>query len=628
MLDFPRWKYLLVAVLLLAALLFALPNFFGEDPALQVVRRNHEAMDASAQQAVGNLLRERSVTTLGAYVDAGRLIVPFRAVPEQLKARDAVNEALGADYLSALTNAPRAPAFLRALGLRPMPLGLDLRGGLYLLYQVDVNGAVGQLLESYEQGFRHTLVAANLKFTDVTTTHSGAAAAAALGADGLRITLPADGDAAAVRAALAQANSDLTFKVSSTTTGPAVDMTLTPAQIRTRQDYAIEQNITTLRNRVNELGVSEPIVQRQGLDRVNVQLPGVQNSAEVKDILGKVATLEFRLADTVNNAFDAQQRGLVPLGSKLYKDKSGRPVLLKREVIVTGDQLTNALSAASTEGPAVSVTLDGRGGDSMLRTTRANVGKPMAVVYIEKSRQTVEENGRKVQRDVTDQKVISVATIRGVFSNKFQITGLTAGESRDLALLLRAGSLAAPIYIVEERAIGPSLGQDNIDKGVRALIIGMAAVFVFMALYYHAFGLVANAVLLMNVVMLTALLSILRASLSLPGIAGIILTVGIAVDANVLIYERIREELRNGVTPQAAIRAGFDKAFSAIADSNVTALIAGLVLWVVGSGPIRGFAIVLVLGIATSMFTSLLGSRALITLLYGGRRKVARLSIG
>ena len=628
MLDFPRWKYVLVTVLLLAALVFALPNFFGEDPALQVVRRNHEPMDASAQQIVEDLLRERAVVTAGAYLDAGRLIVPFSAVPEQLKARDAVNETLGADYLSALTRAPRAPAFLRWLGLRPMPLGLDLRGGLYLLYQVDVNGAVSQLLESYEQGFRRTLVAGNLEFGDIATLHSDSTAAAGLAADGLRVTLPAAADAGAVRAALARANSDLTFTVSSTATGPAVDMTLSATQIRTRQDYAIEQNITTLRNRVNELGVSEPIVQRQGLDRVNVQLPGVQNSAEVKDILGKVATLEFRLADTTNNAFQAQQSGLAPLGSKLYKDKDGRPVLLRRELIVTGDQLTNAVSAASTDGPAVSVTLDGRGGDAMLRTTRANVGKPMAVVYIEKSRQSVVENGQKVQRDVTEQRVISVATIRGVFSNQFQITGLMAGEARDLALLLRAGSLAAPIYIVEERAIGPSLGQDNIDKGVRALIIGMLALFAFMALYYRAFGLVANLVLIMNVIMLTALLSILRASLSLPGIAGIILTVGMAVDANVLIYERIREELRNGVSPQAAIRAGFDKAFSAIADSNVTTLIAGLVLWVVGTGPVRGFAIVLTLGIGTSMFTSLLGSRALLTLFYGGRRRVAKLSIG
>jgi preprotein translocase subunit SecD len=405
-------------------------------------------------------------------------------------------------------------------------------------------------------------------------------------------------------------------------------MLLTPAQIKSREDYALEQNRTTLTNRVNELGVSEPIVQRQGLDRINVQLPGVQNSAEVKDLLGKVATLELRLADTQNNALQAEQSGHAPLGTKLYKREDGSPILLKREVIVTGDELTSATSATSTEGPAVSIKLDARGAESMLRTTRLNVGKPMAVVYIEKSRRQVEVNGQKVDRDTSSEKVINVATIRGVFGPQFQVTGLTSGEARDLSLMLRSGSLAAPIEVVEERAIGPSLGQDNIVKGVRALEIGMLAVFVFMAVYYHAFGLVADAVLLANVILLTALLSMLRASLSLPGIAGIILTVGIAVDANVLIYERIREELRNGVSPQAAIRAGFDKAFSAIADSNVTALIAGLALWVIGTGAIRGFAIVLTLGIATSMFTSLLGSRALITLMYGGRRKVARLSIG
>jgi preprotein translocase subunit SecD len=341
-----------------------------------------------------------------------------------------------------------------------------------------------------------------------------------------------------------------------------------------------------------------------------------------------VATLELRLADTANNAYQAQQSGRAPLGTKLYKREDGSPILLKREVIVTGDELTSATSTAGTEGPEVQIKLDARGADSMLRTTRLNVGKPMAVVYIEKTRRQVEVNGQKVDREATSEKVINVATIRGVFGPQFVVTGLSAGEARDLALLLRSGSLAAPIEVVEERAIGPSLGRDNIDKGVRALEIGMLAVFVFMALYYHAFGLVADAVLLANVILLTALLSMLRASLSLPGIAGIILTVGMAVDANVLIYERIREELRNGVSPQAAIRAGFDKAFSAIADSNVTALIAGLALWVIGTGPIRGFAIVLTLGIATSMFTSLLGSRALVTLMYGGRRKVAQLSIG
>ena len=339
MLEFARWKYILVGLVLLLACFFALPNFFGEDPALQVVRRNHEPMDASAQQIVEDLLRARAVVTAGAYLDAGRLIVPFSAVPEQLKARDAVNETLGADYLSALTRAPRAPAFLRWLGLRPMPLGLDLRGGLYLLYQVDVNGAVSQLLESYEQGFRRTLVAGNLEFGDIATLHSDSTAAVGLAADGLRVTLPAAADAGAVRAALARANSDLTFTVSSTATGPAVDMTLSATQIRTRQDYAIEQNITTLRNRVNELGVSEPIVQRQGLDRVNVQLPGVQNSAEVKDILGKVATLEFRLADEENDWNQAATTGRAPLNSRLYKDREGRPVLLQKRVMLTGDSI-------------------------------------------------------------------------------------------------------------------------------------------------------------------------------------------------------------------------------------------------------------------------------------------------
>jgi preprotein translocase subunit SecD len=353
----------------------------------------------------------------------------------------------------------------------------------------------------------------------------------------------------------------------------------------------------------------------------------VQNSAEVKDLLGKVATLEFRLEDTQNNALQAQQGGHAPLGTKLY-DYNGRPVLLKREVIVTGDELTSATSSAGQEGPEVSIKLDARGADAMFRTTRLNVGKPMAVVFIEKSRRQIEVNGQKVDKDLTSEKVINIATIRGVFSSQFRITGLGAAEARDLSLLLRSGSLAAPVEVVSESVIGPSLGKDNIDKGVLALEIGMLAVFVFMALYYHAFGLVADAVLVANVILLTALLSMLHASLSLPGIAGIILTVGIAVDANVLIYERIREELRNGVSPQASIRAGFDKAFSAIADSNVTALIAGLTLWVIGTGAIRGFAVVLTLGIATSMFTSLLGSRAMVTLLYGGRRRVERVAIG
>ena len=623
MLEYARWKYLLIAIVLLLALLFALPNFFGEDPALQVARKDHGAISADATQALEAFLRQRNVHFVKSYIDSGRLMVRFANVPDQLAARDAVEEQYKGTYITALSFAPRTPELLRMLGLRPMPLGLDLRGGLYLLYQVDVNAAVAQALEGYAQDARRALAAANIPVKDVTTVALGDQRPNAV-----RIVLPPEADAAAARAALNSALQGLSVSSESLASGAAITGVMTPAQIRERQDYAIQQNITTLRNRVNELGVSEPIVQRQGIDRINVQLPGVQNSAEVKDILGRVATLEFRLEDMQNSALEAQQTGRVPLGSKLYTHtRFGRPVLLKREIIATGDQLTNATSGQSQEGPAVNVRLDARAGENMLRTTRANLNKRMAVVLIEKRRETSEVDGQKVSREVTDEEVVNDATIRGVFSNNFQITGLAAGEARELALLLRSGSLATVIYEIEERAVGPSLGRDNIDKGVTALIVGMAGVFVFMAIYYKTFGLVADLVLLANVVLLTALLSMMRASLSLPGIAGIILTVGIAVDANVLIYERIREELRKGVSPQAAIRAGFDKALSAIADSNITALIAGVVLWVLGTGPIRGFAVVLTLGIATSMFTALMGSRALLTLMYGGRRKIARLSI-
>ena len=622
MLEYARWKYVLVSVVLGLALLFALPNVFGDDPALQIATKDHSPIPAEAVKSVESYLKEKLIRYDRSYLDNGRLILRFAGVPDQLRGRDAVNEHFK-DYITALSFAPRTPEFLRKLGLRPMPLGLDLRGGLYLLYQVDVNSAVSQLLDGYAQDARRALSAAKIPYKDVTVANVGSDRPNAV-----RIVLPPAADVDAARAALTPALQGVSFTTESLPSGSAISAVITPATIRERQDYAIQQNITTLRNRVNELGVSEPIVQRQGLDRINVQLPGVQNSAEVKDILGKTATLEFRLEDEEHNPLDAVQSGHVPIGSKLYTHtRIGRPILLKREIIATGDQLTSATSAQTQEGPAVSIKLDARAGDAMLKTTRANVNHHMAVVLIEKRRETTEVNGKQVSRDVTDEQVINDATIRGVFSNRFDITGLSGGEARDLSLLLRSGSLATVIYVVEERAVGPSLGRDNIDKGVLALEIGMAGVFVFMALYYKVFGLVADLVLLANVVLLSALLSIMGFSLSLPGIAGIILTVGMAVDANVLIYERIREEVRKGVSPQAAIRAGFEKAFSAIADSNITTLIAGVVLWIFGVGPIRGFAIVLTLGIATSMFTSLMGSRAVITLMYGGRRKIARLPI-
>jgi len=621
MLEFPRWKYWLVAVVLLVAAVVALPNVFGEDAALQMVRKDRAAVGADAGREVIRLLADRGVAVSRNYEDQGRLMLHFDSVAQQLKARDAVNETYGKDYATALSFASRAPDWLRSVGLRPMSLGLDLRGGLHLLYQVDVDGAVSQLLEVYEQDVRRALGGAGLAFTDVTPVADGAPQP-----NGLRILLPAGSDLDAARAALRRILPDLAYSEVPSAEGPALQMLLTPLQVGERQDYAIQQNLTTLRNRVNELGVSEPVVQRQGIDRIVVQLPGVQNSAEVKDILGKVATLEWRLQDQQNSVSEAVQRNRAPIGSKLYEN-NGQPVLLKRDIIVTGDQLIDAVTAATDQGPGVSITLDNAGGEEMLRTTRANLGKPMGVVFIEQRREEIDIDGRKVQRDIKEEKVISVATIQGVFSNKFRITGLGANEARELALLMRAGALAAPLFVVEERVVGPALGKENIRKGVTALVVGMGILFVFMLIYYRTFGVVANIVLLANVVLLAALLTLFKAALSLPGIAGIVLTVGMAVDANVLIYERIREELRNGMTPQTAISKGFEKAFSAIADSNITTLIAGIVLWAFGTGPIRGFAVVLSLGILTSMFTSLLGSRALLTLMYGGTRRPQSLSI-
>jgi preprotein translocase subunit SecD len=624
MLEFPRWKYILVVVVTLFALVFAAPNFFGEDLAVQVERRDRVPIDEPGLQGMVQSLEQREISIKRSYVDNGRAMLLFDEVGQQLAARDVMDEALGTTaYRYSLARAPRAPAIFAKLGLRPMPLGLDLRGGLYLLYEVDVNGAISQLLDAYEQDFRRALTAASITIGDVQPLRNDDNLR-----NGLRVLLSADADVNAAVAAMRRAVPDANF-TTGRSTAPYVDMTLTSAQLTERQRGAIEQNMVTLRNRVNELGVTEPIVQQQGANRIAVQLPGVTNSAEVKDILGRVATLEFRLTDTTNNVADAVQRGRAPLGSRLEYHRDGRPTLLKREVIATGDQLVGATSSVGQQGPAVSIRLNAQAGDQMLRITQANIGRPMAVVLIEQvSEPYIDANGEQQTRAVSRRQVISEATIRGVFSNQFEITGLSQVEARELALLMRSGQLAAPLRAVSERPIGPSLGQQNIQAGVKALLIGAAALYIFMILYYQVFGVVACVVLTANVVLLTALLSMMKASLSLPGIAGILLTVGMAVDANVIIYERVREEIRNRVTPQTAIRTGFEKAFSAIWDSNLTTAIAGIVLWVFGTGPIRNFAIVLVLGIATSMFTALLGSRALLTLIYGGPRRPAKLAIG
>ncbi len=617
MIAYPRWKIVLVAIVVLIAIFLALPNLFGEENALQLAR-DRAVVQESDRTSIEQLLKTKGVMPTGSFLEQGRLTLRFSSKQDQLQARDLIAEARPNQFTIALSQASRVPEWMRKLGLSPLKLGLDLRGGVYLVYQVDVQGAVKQQLDHREQDFRSSLRTARVPYQDVQVDYA---------ANRVRVLFRDADSFAKGKAAILADNRNLRLTDITVNGTPALELTLTPQEIKERQDYAVQQNIIILRNRLNspELAVSEPQVAREGVDRIAIQLPGLQNSAEVKKILGKTATLEFRMVDEANNPLEAVGTGRVPLGSKLYYTREKQPVLLKREVVVTGDQLTDASFQPNTQdGPAVSVSLDSRGASKMLKNTQENIGHLMAVVFIDRSR---EKNAQGVDVDRTTEEVINRATIRGVFSNNFQITGVNPIEGRELALLLRAGGLAAPLSAVEERAIGPSLGQDNIDKGVHAMVFGMLAAFVFMAIYYKVFGLIADVVLAANVVLLTALLSLVGAALTLPGIAALVLTVGMAVDANILIYERIREELRNGVSPRAAITAGFERAFSAIADSNVTALIAGLVLWLFGAGAVRGFAVVLVLGIATSMFTSLMGSRALVQVIYGGRRKVERLSI-
>ena len=411
----------------------------------------------------------------------------------------------------------------------------------------------------------------------------------------------------------------LAFENVSTQSQTAVLVTMTDDQLKQRRDFAIQQNILTMRNRVNELGVAEPIIQRQGLDRIVVQLPGVQDPTQAERILGATATLEFRLVCENENAFEAEEKGRAPIGCELFNDRSENPVLLKKKAIVTGNQLIDASQSFSQGRPAVSIRLDSKGSKAMLETTKKNLNKPMAVLFVQQRQETSEQDGNFVNRTVLDKEVINIATIRGVFSSQFEITGLTVFEAKDLAILLRAGALAAPIFKIEEKTVGPSLGQDNIEKGFTAILYGLIAVIVFMIIWYKGFGLIANIGLLINLTFIVAVLSMLQASLTLPGIAGIVLTVGMAVDANVLIFERIREEINNGNSPQASISAGYQKAFATITDANVTTLIASLVLFTFGTGPIKGFAITLSIGILTSLFTAIIVSRALVNLIYGGK---------
>jgi len=634
---YPTWVNVLVLVICVAGVILALPNFFGDDPALHVSRADGSAVQPETVAQIESELGKANIAYLSAEIEENIALIRFPAVESQLRANDVLREAFP-DNVIALTLAPRTPPLLAALGLKPMALGLDLRGGVHFLYQVDIDAAIEQLIKSYEADLRAELREARIRHTINVEN------------DRLVVLLQ---DAANVNQAMEIARrldegTQITLTerviVEQTQVGgrPAVIVRPSEQVIRERQEFAIQQNTTTLRNRVNELGVSEPVVQQQGADRILVQLPGIQDPAQAERVLGATATLEFRLVDPENDLFDAAARQRAPIGSELLRcadsivgnafcapGPDGQYyTLLRREVIASGDMLTDATPGYSQGTPAVNVRLNAQGGRRMLATTQANLNRPMAVLMIEERPRIVERNGEQVVVTDRQERVINIATIRGVFSSSFEITGLTPFEAQDLALLLRSGALATPIFKIEERTIGPSLGQDNIERGRQAVIVGFLLVVVFMVVVYRSFGVIANIALLANLVLLVALMSLLQAALTLPGIAGIVLTLGMAVDANVLIYERIREELRNGNSPQASIRAGYEKAFSSIADGQITTLIAGMVLLAFGTGPIKGFAVTLSLGILTSMFTGIVVTRVIVNMVYGGRTQLRHLPIG
>ncbi len=594
---YPAWLNWLVLVIVLLGTILALPNIYGSAPAVQIASADGEAYGPEKISQVVRILEAGALSPEKAYLQDGRVVLQFNTAEEQQLSGERLRDRIGRDSSVALTLAPKLPDSIRNLGLQPMSLGLDLRGGVYVLLEVDMDAAIEKRLELYEQDFAELLRDADIRRQ--------------VRLEGQSITVRVARDEDFDRARNIVRNADRDLLILDGNDERSFRVRMSEIQIKARQDFAIEQNMTTLRNRVNQLGVAEPLVQRQGVDRIVVQLPGVQDPNRLNEILTATATLEFRLVDgTGNNP-----------GSRRYPGRGDeRSQILKRQIIVSGDQIIDAESGFSEGQPAVFIKLDAAGGESMLKTTIDNLNKPMSTVFIETERVSEMRNGVLETRDIRTEEIINTATIRGTFKNSFQITGLTPIEARDLALLLRAGALAAPVYKVEERTIGPSLGQDNIDRGFRAVQIGFMAVIVFMAIYYRWFGMIANLALFSNLVFIVALLSLLQASLTLPGIAGIVLTVGMAVDANVLIFERIREELANGNTPQASIHSGYEKALSSIADANITTLIAAIVLFVFGTGPIRGFAITLSLGNMTSMFTAIVGTRSVVNLVFGGRK--------
>ncbi len=622
----PWWKWLIIAVVIVPGAFYALPNLFGDDPGIQLRGARGGTLSTAEFSQIETALVAGGIPPRSAVLDDRGIRLRFDSLDEQLRARDLLEGTLNDSYTVALTLLPAAPTWITDIGALPMYLGLDLRGGVHFLLEVDMDNAVHRAEERYVSDLRSALREGKVRYRSIKREPNGGLSIV------LRDSEQADDTARIVRRELP----GLLLDDSQGAEGVLLAR-LSDEEKQNLSKFALEQNITALRNRIDELGVAEPVVQRQGDRRIVVQLPGVQDTARAKRILGRTATLEIMLVDE-EHSLDAALGGKVPPGSRVYRFRDSQPILLKKRVVYSGDNIVDAAASIDTQsgGPIVSITLDAVGARINQKVTGDNVGKRMAVVYIEmKSTVKTDAEGRPIKNATGNairtkqrlEEVITAPVIRDQLGKRFQIEGLdSVNEARDLALLLRAGSLAAPVDIIEERTVGPSLGKANIDQGFASVIIGFVLVLIFMAIYYRVFGLFANLALALNLVLIVAVLSMFQATLTLPGVAGIVLTVGMAVDANVLIFERIREELHNGNSPQASIHVGYERALSTIIDANVTTLIAAIVLFNFGTGPIKGFAVTLSIGILTSMFTAILLTRALANLIYGGRR-VSRLAI-
>ena len=608
---YPIWKYLVIAIILVIAALYTLPNFFGEAPAVQVSSLKAMAkIDGATVTKVQEALKAAGVNAEEVALEGNSVRARFDSPDNQLKAKDAIQKALIADtadpgYIVALNLVSRSPAWLRSVHAMPMYLGLDLRGGVHFMLQVDMQAAVTKRADSLVGDLRLALREKTLRYEDLVREGTT-----------IQMRLPDVATAEAVTRLVQEQFADLQTRTEADGAKQRLVASIRPEAVRKVQEQALKQNITTLHNRINELGVAEPVIQQQGLDRIVVQLPGVQDTAKAKDILGRTATLEMRLVDESAEARAAELGGgLVPFSSERFLERDGRPIILKKQVVLTGESLTDAQPGfdSQTQQPKVDLTVDAKGGRIMRDVSRENLKKRMAIVLFEKGKG----------------EVLTAPVIQGELGNRFQISGsMTTVEANDLALLLRAGSLAAPMEIIEERTIGPSLGAENIAKGFNSVTWGFLVIIAFMGLYYMLFGLFSGLALAVNLLLLVAVLSMLQATLTLPGMAAMALALGMAIDSNVLINERVREELRNGAAPQAAIHTGYDRAWATILDSNITTLIAGLALLVFGSGPVRGFAVVHCLGILTSMFSAVFFSRGLVNLWYGRQKKLKTVSIG